>query len=160
MRNKGLFGYVWLAVLLILAWNLPAHAAEDGAAATVSLKKDADKAAALKDAIKYCLENWRTLPAEAVTTARDIVVENSVAVLVLIGGHAKGKGKTTGTGIPPPPTGTGSGGGGTGGGGSGGGGGGTDPGNNPEPSSLILGVVGIVCASLYRARRRAKISLA
>ncbi|MBI3407261.1 MAG: PEP-CTERM sorting domain-containing protein [Planctomycetes bacterium] len=77
-----------------------------------------------------------------------------------IGGHGKSTGSTSGGNIPPPPKGsgggTGDGGGSQGkggdGGGSGGGGGGGQ--SYPEPSTLLLGLVGIGGAAVARLRRR------
>ena len=79
-----------------------------------------------------------------------------------IGGHGTPKSTGSGGNIPPPPKGSGSGdgqgksgdGGGSGSGGGGGGGGGGSGGQSyPEPSSVILGLVGIGGAALLRRRR-------
>ncbi len=65
-----------------------------------------------------------------------------------------------GTSTPPPNTGGGGSTTGGGGGGGGTGGGGTITSNAPEPGSVVIGLLGLGLAGLYRAARRNRLALA
>jgi hypothetical protein len=110
MRKTGSFSGVLIGglVMLSLAWTSPVQA-EDVLNATAALEQGSpgDRKLSLDHLLVYCLQNWRSLPAQAVEIGQDIVAENGMAILVMIGGHGLPKTQTlpavASGDIPPPP---------------------------------------------------------